>query len=68
MREKRRRKAKGEKAKKGRLGAVDVWKERHLVNLRELVGQSGGPCLTLSRQRLADVVEDEESEYRQRWS
>jgi hypothetical protein len=67
MREKR-WKVEGEKAKKGRLGAVDAWKKRHLVNLRELVGQSGGPCLTLSRQRLADVVEDEESEYRQRWS
>ena len=67
MREKR-RKAQGEKAKKGRLGGVDAWKIRHLVNVRELVGQSGEPCLTLSRQRLADVVEDEESEYRQRWS
>ena len=64
----RRRKARGEKRKKGRLGVVDVWKECHLVNLRELVGQSEGPCLTWSRQRLTDVVEDGESEYRQRWS
>ena len=55
-------------AKKGRMGAVDAWKKRHLVSLRVLVGQSGEPCLTLSRQRLADVVENEESEYRQRWS
>ena len=55
--------------KKGRLGVVDVWKECHLVSLGELVGLSEGPCLTWSRQRLADAVEDdEESEYRQRWS
>ena len=64
----RRRKARDEKTKKGRLGAVDALKECHLVNLRELVGQLEGPCLTWSRQRLADVVEDGESEYRQRWS
>ena len=36
--------------KRGLLAVVDALKDRHLVNLRELVDQWEEPCLTLSSQ------------------